>query len=157
MNDTDKLSTFKRKKRKEVLNYFKNLPEKYIIDICHELSCLNGKDKDPLVVYETFLTLINDRLWIETALSRKYRLSQEELDLANKIKRSRVSSKRKEKTSPVYDVVRKNYIWLINDLREEGLSWRQISLYLEMNHNICISYTYLRSIFLEGYSDKTDT
>lgn len=157
MNDIDKATGFKTKKRKEIMGYFKNLPEQHIIDICHELTCMDGKKDDPMASYSKFLALINDRLWTETALSRKHRLSQKEIDLANEIKRGRVTSKRKDKISPLHDFVKKNYIWLISDLREEGLSWRQIALYIEMNHNVHVSHVYLRSIYMEEFSGKSDT
>lgn len=156
MNDMDKLTGFKAIKRNEILNYFKNLPEQHIIDICFELSLINEKDKDPVAVYSKFLTLINERFQVETASSRKYQLSEKETELAKEIKRSRVS-RRKPKKSPVYDTVRKKYIQLIKDLREEDLSWRQIALYLQMNHKVRISHVYIRSIYMEEYSGKTDT
>ena len=155
MNSTNNPSIYKAKTRKELLNYFKNLPEEYIMTICHELSCMKMSKKTPWAVYMRFLTLINDRYWIESALARKHRLAPKDIALANQIKIARAVSPPKVKNSPSYDIIRKRYIWLIHDLRMKGLSWRQLSRYLKLNHSVSISYTYLRSIYLEAYSKKT--
>lgn len=67
----------------------------------------------------------------------------------------RMAKDRKPKSAKMKDILEKRYMTEIGRLREEGLSWRQISSYMKKYHGKMISHTYLKRIFEENAAQKT--
>lgn len=61
----------------------------------------------------------------------------------------RLKKDRKPKPQKMKDVIKRRYLTEITRLRDEGLSWRQISSYLEKYFKKKISHTYLKSVVEE--------
>ena len=71
---------------------------------------------------------------------------------------ARLKKDRKPKSTKMKDVIEKRYLTEITRLREEELSWRQISAYLKKYFKKEVSHTYLKKVFeeLQGENQQTD-
>lgn len=89
-------------------------------------------------------------IWLETAQQRKgSNLSEAEFTKIQAIRIDRVKSKKKTKGSPKKELIRIRYFELIRKLREENLSWREISDYIATHHKTRLTHSYLRESYLE--------
>lgn len=57
------------------------------------------------------------------------------------------NAKKRKRTSAKSDKIRIKYFEMILTKRNEGMSWRDIAIYLSVNHNLKITYSYLRQEF----------
>ena len=141
--------------RKELLRYFASASIDLQRDIMSKQTEFIRQNKHKLSNYllredyylEQLLRAIRRVRFLECqALSRKSSLSDEELSEIKMLRIKRLLSKKK-RPSEKENTIRKKYFWLIKDLKEQGLSWRKIALYLEKYHKFSITHGYLQQVF----------
>ena len=94
-------------------------------------------------------------VWMETAQHRKgTKLSEEEFSKMQEIRIDRVKAKKRKKGSPKKEIIRIRFFDLIRKLREEGLSWRDISDYIAIHHKTKLTHGYIRESYNELVEEK---
>ncbi len=94
-------------------------------------------------------------VWMETAQQRKgAKLSEEEFAKMQEIRIDRIKSKKKKKGSPKKEIIRVRFFELIRKLRDEGLSWREISDYIATHHKTSLVHSYIRESYIELSAEK---
>lgn len=94
-------------------------------------------------------------VWLETAQKRKgSKLSDEEFQKVQEIRIERIRGKKRKKSSPKKEVIRVRFFDLIRKLRDEGLSWRDISDYIATHHKTRLTHSYIRESFIELSAEK---
>jgi hypothetical protein len=155
LNALEKITNFTPRQRDELLVYYEEAPEKIKRHIHKrhpiELKHLKGFDPDHKAefYYAGFLSAIFSTRRLETSPSRKARLSKREMVLIDDFKIERASKKSRRETTnkkkaKLLDAIHQG---LVLNLRQKGLSWAKISVYLEMYYQLKISPTYLRTVF----------
>lgn len=115
-----------------------------------------GMTMTPEFVYAMHALALIKMVWIETAQQRKgTKLSEEEFAKMQEIRIGRIRGKKKKKGSPKKEIIRIRFFELIRKLREEGLSWREISDYIATHHKITLTHTYIRESFLQLSAERT--
>lgn len=71
-----------------------------------------------------------------------------------KFRIERLKKDRKPKPPKLKDLIKKRYLTEIERLREEKMSWRQISAYLYKYLHKQVSHTYLQEIFEESIKEQ---
>ena len=141
--------------RKELLRYFASASIDLQRDIMSKQTEFIRQNKHKLSNYllredyylEQLLRAIRRVRFLECqALSRKSSLSDEELSEIKMLRIKRLLSKKK-RPSEKENTIRKKYFWLIKDLKEQGLSWRKIALYLKKYHKFSVTHGYLQQTF----------
>ena len=141
--------------RKELLRYFASASIDLQRDIMSKQTEFIRQNKHKLSNYllredyylEQLLRAIRRVHFLECqALSRKSNLSDEELSEIKMLRIKRLLS-RKKRPSEKENTIRKKYFWLIKDLKEQGLSWRKIALYLKKYHKFNVTHGYLQQVF----------
>lgn len=109
-----------------------------------------GQTMTPEFVYAMHALALVKMVWMETAQQRKgAKLSDEEFAKMQEIRIDRIKSKKRKKASPKKNLIRVRFFELIRKLREEGLSWREISDYLATHHKTKLTHSYIRESFIE--------
>src|ERR1017187_7116616 len=99
-----------------------------------------GQTMTPEFVYAMHALALVKMVWMETAQQRKgAKLSEEEFAKMQEIRIDRIKSKKKKKGSPKKEIIRIRFFELIRKLREEGLSWREISDYIATHHKTALT------------------
>ena len=62
-------------------------------------------------------------------------------------------ARRKARQSPVAEMLEKQFLPLIHQLKREGLSWRQIAGYIKQHHHKSITHTYISKIYKAEYPE----
>lgn len=62
-------------------------------------------------------------------------------------------ARRKARQSPVAEMLEKQFLPLIHQLKHEGLSWRQIAEYIRQHHRKTIAHTYISKIYKAEYPE----
>ncbi len=115
-----------------------------------------GQTMTPEFVYAMHALALVKMVWMETAQQRKgAKLSEEEFAKMQEIRIDRIKSKKKKKGSPKKEIIRIRFFELIRKLREEGLSWREISDYIATHHKMTLTHSYIRESFIELSAEKT--
>jgi hypothetical protein len=115
-----------------------------------------GMTMTPEFVYAMHALALVKMVWMETAQQRKgAKLSEEEFAKMQEIRIDRIKSKKKKKGSPKKEIIRIRFFELIRKLREEGLSWREISDYIATHHKMALTHSYIRESFIELLAEKT--
>jgi len=156
MDEVERLTGFSEKKRKELIRYYSELPDKIRID-AHKLQAdlaqqnwhKKTKGKDFEFIYAFFLIAINGMERIETGQTRKTTLTDKELKRIALIRRERIKADHRKKGSPTKEIIEIRFFELIKRLKKEGLSWRDISKYISKFHKKRISHTYLKQCYEE--------
>ena len=116
-----------------------------------------GQTMTPEFVYAMHALALVKMVWMETAQQRKgAKLSEEEFAKMQEIRIDRIKSKKKKKGSPKKEIIRIRFFELIRKLREEGLSWREISDYIATHHKTTLTHSYIRESFIELLAEKTN-
>ena len=141
--------------RKELLRYFANASMDLQRDIISKQTEFLRKNKHKENNYllredfilEQLLRAIRRVRFLELqALHRKSSLSDEELKEIKSLRIKRLLEKKSRKKEKE-NTIRKKYFWLIKDLKEQGLSWRKIALYLKKYHKFNVTHGYLQQVF----------
>ena len=141
--------------RKELLRYFANASMDLQRDIISKQTEFLRKNKHKENNYllredfilEQLLRAIRRVRFLELqALHRKSSLSDEELKEIKSLRIKRLLEKKSRKKEKE-NTIRKKYFWLIKDLKEQGLSWRKIALYLKKYHKFSVTHGYLQQTF----------
>lgn len=115
-----------------------------------------GMTMTPEFVYAMHALGLVKMVWMETAQQRKgAKLSEEEFAKMQEIRIDRIKAKKKKKGSPKKEIIRIRFFELIRKLREEGLSWREISDYIATHHKMILTHSYIRESFIELSAERT--
>jgi len=88
--------------------------------------------------------------WIESSHVQKASLAEEEAGELTARRRERIKDKaraRRNKPSPKKEIIRIRFFEEIRQLREEGFSWRQISIFLKEYRKESFGWTYLKTTY----------
>ena len=140
--------------RQALINYYNQAPESIRVyihslqtDILRKLRSHSHKNKRPEYTYACLLLAVHDLKNREKSLSKKRNLTSDD---AHELTQLRVhtikAEKGKRKKSPTKKLVETRYLEEIKNLRQEGLSWRDVSRYIRKYHRRKISHSYLQQI-----------
>ena len=134
-------------KPKNYFSVFAKMPiEAKIFTLQRALNCHPDEAKAIIEKLETELK------YQETLLSltqRKSHITEQETELIDKIKRVRLSDRRRKKEGKQERLIRLRYFHEIEKLRKEGLGWRKISEYIKTYHHKQISHVTIRNAYLK--------
>jgi len=134
-------------KPKNYFSVFAKMPlEAKIFTLQRALNCHPDEAKKIIEKLE------NELKYQETLLSlvqRKARITEQESELIDKIKKIRLKDKRRKKEGKKERLIRLRYFWEIDRLRKEGLGWRKIAEYIRTYHHKQISYVAIRNAYLK--------
>ena len=134
-------------KPKNYFSVFAKMPiEAKIFTLQRALNCHPDEAKAIIEKLETELK------YQETLLSltqRKSHITEQETELIDKIKRIRLSDRRRKKEGKQTRLIRLRYFHEIEKLRKEGLGWRKISEYIRIYHHKQISHVTIRNAYLK--------
>ena len=134
-------------KPKNYFSVFAKMPlEAKIFTLQRALNCHPDEAKAIIEKLETELK------YQETLLSltqRKAHITQKETELIDKIKRIRLSDRRRKKEGKQERLIRLRYFHEIEKLRKEGLGWRKIAEYIRIYHHKQISHVTIRNAYLK--------
>lgn len=82
----------------------------------------------------------------ENSMRRKSELSHEEAKKITELRMSRVK-KTVERSNKKARIIEARFMELIPELRERGLSWRELSSYLQTYHRFTVSHSYLKRTY----------
>ena len=85
--------------------------------------------------------------WAETAQAQKATLTSAEAADLTARRTARIKAIAKRKASPKKELIRVRFFEEIKRLKAEGLSWRQIALYIKTYHKVSLAFGYLRNTF----------
>jgi hypothetical protein len=139
------------RQRKELTSYYARLPEKIKIEV-HAIQTVFirknrpqfSKGKQAEFMFAQFILAIKKIRNLETGQAGKRELTPEEAKKITEIRVERIKSERKKKASPVRQLIEVRFYEEIKKLRQEGLSWREISKYIATHHKRRISHAYIQ-------------
>ena len=134
-------------KPKNYFSVFAKMPLKAkVFTLQRALNCHPDEAKAIIEKLETELK------YQETLLSltqRKAHITEQETTLIDKIKRVRLSDRRRKKEGKQERLIRLRYFHEIEKLRKEGLGWRKIAEYIKTYHHKQISHVTIRNAYLK--------
>ena len=133
--------------RRALARYYGALPEQARIH-AHQM-CLN-KGQSAEAAYRGFLEALHTMKFSE---SRRGERDEETERLGTAIRLWRVKGARRNKPNVKTAFIRLHYHEL-KDLREKGLSWRELETYLYETHKIKIGFSFLRKIFTDATYER---
>lgn len=150
----ERVSTFTQNQRRNLLSFYLKLPVHIQLEIYNKHLALSRekhqscmKDKFAEFSFANFFLSISDIKKIDQTKPRSG-LTEKERQRVHEIKLSKITPK-KNKPSQLRDIIEKDFLGLICELRGTDLSWRQISHYISKYHRRRISPTYLLKIYSE--------
>ncbi len=142
--------------------YYAKLPRLMQIEAHHQHTAImrtrsleRHDGKKPEFTYATFLQAVAQLRRLERAASNHQLLTERDASRVADIRNARIDSRKQVKGSPTKTKIEKRYLPLIQQLRSEGKSWRDIAYYLKKYHRQKLSYSYLRRVFLESLEHKS--
>jgi hypothetical protein len=138
-----KRSGFTADYRQVLARYYGTLPEQARIH-AHQM-CLN-KGQSAEVAYRGLLEALHA---MKLSESRRGEHDEETERLGTAIRIWRVKGARRNKPNVKTAFIRLHYHEL-KDLREKGLSWRELETYLHETHKIKIGFSFLRKVFTDA-------
>ena len=134
-------------KPKNYFSVFAKMPlEAKIFTLQRALNCHPDEAKEIIEKLE------NELKYQETLLSlvqRKAHITEQETTLIDKIKKIRLSDRRRSKEGKQEKLIRLRYFHEIEKLRKEGLGWRKIAEYIRVYHHKKISHVTIRNAYLK--------
>ena len=134
-------------KPKNYFAVFAKMPlEAKIFTLQRALSCHPDEAKEIIEKLE------NELKYQETLLSltqRKASITEQETALIDKIKKVRLSDRRRSREGKQTRLIRLRYFTEIEKLRKEGIGWRKISEYIRIYHHKQISHVTIRNAYLK--------
>jgi hypothetical protein len=106
------------------------------------------RNKIPEFTYAMFLLALKAMHKIELQLKIKKALSLEEAEKITRLRIERIKAQKRAKKSKKREYIEQN-LPLIKQLRDAGLSWRDIAAYIKKYHRVKIAPSYLHMIYKE--------
>jgi hypothetical protein len=157
----DSLSSISAHQRAANLRWYAQQGEQTQIETEHQKTLLIRKHRNqpqantPEFNFAMHALAIQKMVWMESAQTRKGRpLSDEEFEKVQDIRINRIKGKSRQKSSPKLDIIRKRLFFEIQTLRAKGLSWRQISDYLQTHHKIRLAHSYIQTSYLKLVKER---
>lgn len=133
--------------RRVLARYYGALPEQARIH-AHQM-CLN-KGQSAEAAYKGLLEALHA---MKLSESRRGERDEETERLGTAIRLWRVKGARRNKPNVKTAFIRLHYHEL-KDLREKGLSWRELETYLYQTHKIKIGFSFLRKVFSDATYER---
>ncbi len=134
-------------KPKNYFSVFAKMPlEAKIFTLQRALNCHPDEAKEIIEKLE------NELKYQETLLSlvqRKAHITEQETTLIDKIKRIRLSDRRRSREGKQEKLIRLRYFHEIERLHKEGIGWRKIAEYIRIYHHKKISHVTIRNAYLK--------
>jgi hypothetical protein len=140
-------SGFTAEYRRVLARYYGTLPEQARI---HAHGMCLGKEQSAEEAYRGLLEALRA---MKLSESRRGERDEETERLATAIRLWRVKGARRSKPNVKTAFIRLHYHEL-KDLREKGLSWRELETYLSETHKIKIGFSFLRKIFTDARYER---
>lgn len=153
--DIDDLTRTKIDERDQLLRWYGNLNDTERYDV-HKLQLdLLRQKSDGLAdcndavqrSYAALVLALRKRKHALTQGERKEKMSVEQAEQLRKMRLDAVVKKRTKGEGKVRKLIRLRWYHDIENLLEDGKSWRQISDYIAKNHKRRVSHTYLKQVF----------
>lgn len=161
--EIERITNLTKNTRKDLVNYYAKLPETIKLE-AHKLQAAfirknilskKTKGKEIEFFYANFLIALQSMKNIETGQGVKKALTADEMKRIEMIRLSRIHASRKPKPSNLAVVIEIQFYELIRKLRNNNLSWRDISHYIERFHKKQISHSYLKKIYERLSRERT--
>jgi hypothetical protein len=118
-------------------------------DILRTRSNERQPGKQAEFTFVCFLHAIDQIRRLERAADARLAVDPTNAERTSALRSARIKE-RKEKAAPVRKTIATKYLLLIGQLREQGLSWRQISNYIKKYHRQTYSHSYLSRVYEES-------
>ena len=152
----EQLTSFDTARRTELVRYYAKLPDavrceshRMQSDLMRQHKAKRQTGRSTEFFHAMFLLALSKMQWIENSQAVKSALPDEQSAKITRIQVARIKAEKKNKEAPT-----RQWITLrhedIRQLRDEGLSWRQISDYYARFRRKRINHSYLRSCYLEN-------
>jgi len=148
MHSAEKALQIRQAKRDEIFTWFGKQPEeirleifKKKIDTYHRWASQDGRTRAMPAEQVDYAALMSA---IMNFMSR-LRSGKTSEDFELRVKAAK--AQKKARLAPEADLVEREYLPLIKRLLDEGLSWRQVSLYIEEHHHKKFPHSYLYKIY----------
>ena len=139
-------SGFTPEYRRTLVRYFGTLPEQARI---HALGmCGTGHSAE-----EAYMKVLTALHTMKLSESRRGEHDEETERLGTAIRIWRVKGARRNKPNIKTAFIRLHYHEL-QDLREKGLSWRELETYLYETHKVKIGFSFLRKVFTDAAYER---
>ena len=153
MHSAEKALRIRPKKRDEFMSWFGSQPEEIRLEIIrnkiqtyHRWVSQKGKElSQEQADYAALLSATMDAWRSVTAGKRP-----KDFDLRVQI----AKKKKKDRLAPVATTIEDQFLPLIEKLRHEGLSWREISKYIRNHHHRKFAHAYLCKIYTQWHPEK---
>jgi type II secretory pathway component PulF len=99
--------------------------------------------------YAALVLALRKRKHALTQGERKEQMTEAQQEQLRKMRLDAVAKKRTKGEGKIRKLIRLRWYHDIENLLEEGLSWRQISDYIAKHHKRRVSHTYLKKVFEE--------
>jgi len=154
-----KISTEKRKKLLNYMKEFNDVREKdfwnLLVDFLTKNQNLSKKQKEEIskTLKENFYSVLDKMHYTEYELLKvKAKANKEELERIQEF-RARSIKKKPGKKPKKWIELELKYKYLIKQLRDKKLSWREISEYLRKYHKKKYSPAYLMRFYKQNFED----
>ena len=163
ISEVEKLTGLKDSDRKKLTQYYHAQPDiikievhKLHFDLLNQNKNKSTKQTKCEWVYANFLLALQSMQNIEKAPHTKTKITDEELKKIDSIRINRIKANKKRKPGKTKDLIRMKYYKEIKKLKEQDLSWRDISLYIKKYFRSDISHTHLRNCYNEIKKEQGD-
>jgi hypothetical protein len=133
---------FAKDYRRMLARYYGDLPEQARIHV-HKM-CL-GRAQSPEESYRIFLETLHAMKLTESPFRYE---DEERARLGTAIRLWRLEEKKRKKPKVKTAFVHLHYHEIL-ELREQGLTWRQLEHCLKKTHSVQIGFSFLRRVFME--------
>jgi len=106
------------------------------------------RDKIPEFTYAMFLLALKAMHKIELQLKIKKALSLEEAEKITKLRIERLKAQKRARKSKKREYIEQN-LALIKQLKDAGLSWRDIAAYIKKYHRVKVAPSYIYTVYKE--------
>lgn len=103
----------------------------------------------PELAYSLLVLVCRKMRFEEDSLRIKQRMTANEAAKIQERRLERMKVFRRGKPSVKKEIIRVKYFHLVQQLRAEGLGWRNCSAYLAKFHNFHVTFSYLKTTILE--------
>ena len=155
LQEIKRLTGLPADRRNELMRYFGKLPEHLRLNVMErqrDLIWKNSKKqkikgKEIEFFYGMLLRAVGQLRHLEKAEQRKEILTDEEIAQIETIRLTQIRAAHRKKGSPLLKKIEVRFFDLIKRLRDEGLSWRDISAYIARYHKRRISHAYIAAAY----------
>ena len=148
--------------RKRLINYYARLPEQSRIeahklqtDLLRQKRDKYDNAKHQEFTYAMFLLALAGMKSLESAQAAKRALSDEEAEKITELRIKRIlAGKNKGRESKTKHLIEIRFYEEIKNLKDKGLTWRDIAEYIKKYHKKKISHGYLQQCFYQIKREK---